>query len=128
MPSLEYFLVARAFSVDQWTNLVSVFEIVEEVHPPAFPVDLPLRAICCWNSTGEEVGKDFQASIVLRRDEAVSGPHHVNFTWKARRHRLFVDLNVNVQGPGDVVVELNLNGAHSASHTITVHQVATVQG
>lgn len=48
MARLEYFLVAESCSLDQVTNHVSMFDIIEEVHAALFPVVIPrVAAVAC---------------------------------------------------------------------------------
>ena len=41
MAELEYFLVAESVSVDQLTNRISLFNVVEQVAASKFPVTIP---------------------------------------------------------------------------------------
>src|ERR1700728_3069654 len=74
MPQLEYFLVAESLSVDQSTNRVSLFNILEEVGiaseppPSVLPGTIPggipqLVAVSSWNLAPAEANREYRVSL-----------------------------------------------------------------
>ncbi|MBI4580026.1 MAG: hypothetical protein HY718_10015 [Planctomycetes bacterium] len=125
MPTLEYFLVARDFSVDQRTNRVSIFNIMEEIHAREFPITIPNMVILCsWNAENGDNERDFQMTLrpsLDGRPVGIPQPLAHNFRIPGRRCRNFVAVEgLPLAGPGRLLVELLLNGDHVASHTIDV--------
>ena len=122
MPALEYFLVAESVSVDQTTNQVSIFNIIEDIHVPEFPAVLPqVAAVCAWNMPGTEMGQDFQATFRIVVPGAERRDHAMNFTAVHPRQRMIVRVvGVPLGAPGQLLFEVLLNGQHQASHTVNI--------
>ena len=126
MPELEYFLVAESISVDQETNRVSIFNVLEELHAESAPISYPaLVAISSWNLAENELGGDFQ--VMLRvNSPAQEAPfdYPINLSREPRRrHRIYHRLiGPTFHAFGDLRFEVLLNGEHRASHVISIIQ------
>ena len=123
MPSLEYFLVADSVSVDQFTNTVSVFHVIEQIRAPKFPVHIPRFAcVSSLNIEEEGFGKDYQLTVNIKNPSGKEGePNRINFTAEKRRQRFIAHLvNFKIDGPGQLLFELLLNEDRIASHTIDI--------
>lgn len=125
MAALEFFVVSSSVSIDQQTNRVSVFEIIEEVQARALPAILPqMVAVALFMMDDDEIGRDFQITVRIHPPSGASPPDaRMNFTAGSARHRITLRLQGLAFGEiGPWRVELLLNGDHSASHTIQVSQ------
>ncbi len=122
MPALEYFLVAESVSVDQTTNQVSIFNIIEDMHVPMLPGALAqVAAVCAWNVPPNEIGQDFQATFRIVAPGLEQRDHAMNFTAAQTRQRMIVRMiGVPVAAPGQLLFEMLLNGQHQASHTVNI--------
>ena len=123
MPSLEYFLVADSVSVDQFTNTVSVFHVIEQIRAPKFPVHIPRFAcVSSLNIEEEGFGKDYQLTVNIKNPSGKYGePNRINFTAEKRRQRFIAHLvNFKIDGPGQLLFELLLNEDRIVSHTIDI--------
>ena len=123
MPSLEYFLVADSVSVDQFTNTVSVFHVIEQIRAPKFPVHIPRFAcVSSLNIEEEGFGKDYQLTVNIKNPSGKEGePNRINFTAEKRRQRFIAHLvNFKIDGPGQLLFELLLNEDRIVSHTIDI--------
>jgi hypothetical protein len=122
MPALEYFLVAESVSVDQTTNQLSIFNIIEDVRAPALPGVIPqVAAVCAWNVRAEEMGQDFQATFRIVAPGEEPRDHALNFTVAHPRQRMIVRMvGVPITGQGQLLFEVLLNGKHQAGHTVNV--------
>jgi hypothetical protein len=126
MPKLEYFLVSESLSVDQETNNVSVFSILEELSGP-LPLAIPrLVAISSWNIEPDERDRDYQVALRIRLPSGEVMPESkdfkVNFTTTRMRHRIFQHVHgLRVNEAGELTLEVLLDGEHKASHTIAIH-------
>jgi hypothetical protein len=126
MPELEYFLVAESISVDQETNRVSIFNVLEELQADSVPFVYPsLIAISSWNLAEDELGGDFQ--VMLRvNSPAQESPfdYPINLSReRRRRHRIYHRLiGPSFHAFGDLKFEVLLNGEHRASHIISLIQ------
>ncbi|HLN28339.1 MAG TPA: hypothetical protein VK395_11415 [Gemmataceae bacterium] len=135
MPQLEYFLVAESVSVDQSTNRLSVFNILEEVHLQRVPVPegmtLPahadgipqLTAVSSWNMTDQDRGNRFQVELRLVAPGLQDPIRFVPLAFTAERDRqrtlqVIVGCPVGTP-PGELLFQLYLNDKYQASHRIT---------
>lgn len=130
MPRLEYFLVALGVSVDQTTNLVSIFNVLEDVRPGALPASIPsVFLIASWNEEEGDRGRDFQAEVRAEDPTGESLRHVANFTFTGRRHRLFLEVGMlPLRVPGNMKLSLHLNGTYQASHLLVVHTPSEPEG
>lgn len=122
MAALEYFLVAESVSVDQTTNRVSVFNVLEEIGAPQFPVLLPgCVAIALWNSVPDDAGKDFQVKLRITLPDDQSYEMTSNFVMKTDRHRSVQRIQgLPITATGVLRFDVLLNGEHQASHAVNV--------
>lgn len=124
MARLELFLVAESVSVDQSTNKVSVFEVLETV---PFKKDAQNAISRCvafslWRMEAGDDGKDFQVILRIHRP-GIEVPDDLatNFTAHSPRHRVFTHmLGLPLEELGALRFEVLLNGQHSAEHIVSV--------
>ena len=124
MPQLEYFVICGDVSVDQATNRISLFNIVEEIVLPKFPgVTIPLVAVSSWNREPSNGDTDYQVILrVCTPNDEKDFP--MNFKMPKKRHRTFQYISgIPVIQAGELKFNLLLNGQHTASHTITVDKI-----
>lgn len=122
MPELEYFVVAESVSVDQDTNRVSLFNVLETIedHLPAQIAQF--AAVAVWLSQQDEEGRDCQAmlKVTVPGDEK-DREYPVNFTIMSMRNRTIIQVEgLTVPQYGNVSFSLFLNGAYVARHTVSV--------
>jgi hypothetical protein len=134
MPRLEFFLLAESVSVDQSTNRMSLFNILEEVHilqvppdrqpPPGAFRGLPnFVAASLWNCQPTDYGQTFRVALSARppNGERPQDLGHLDFTAERPRQRILMAVvGCPVSGAGQMVFELLLNGNHQASHTVVI--------
>ena len=132
MPSLEYFVVADSISVDQDSDRISLFHIVEEVSATDLPARVPRPvAVSSWRVQPEEYGRDFQVTLKIHRPWEEKQPAYqefaINFTAERERHRMhhFV-VGLPIRQPGDLEFEVLLNGEHAARHIVTIRPLSEV--
>jgi len=120
MAHMEFFIVSEEVSVDQQTNRLSLFNVLEQVGGPDFPfVLLSATAVSLWVAEDGDDGHDFQCIVrVLLPD---GGRHELttNFTFRGRRHRIIQRIQgLPINGPGLLRFEILLNGEYRASHEV----------
>ena len=124
MPRLDYFVVAQGISVDQSTNSLSIFNVLEELRSPGFPILIPmLSAISVWIPEAEDDGRDFQCilRVTLPGEESRDIAH--NFVIGRTRHRLIQRLQgVPIQRAGEIRMQLLLNGATMHDYVVPAIQ------
>lgn len=124
MAKLEYFLVAESVSVDQITNRVSIFNVIEEVRASKYPAHISMVAVSLWNVPEDDAGRDFQTVLEVTFPDGEKKEFRHNFKMPRRRIRTMFQLaNLELKQPGPMCVDLALNGEHQATHTIDVVEV-----
>ncbi len=130
MPSLEYFIVCKDVSIDADTNEITLFRVAEDVFPPGFPYQFPkLVAVSSWNINPDEVNLDFQ--VVLRvtlPGQSGDQDFPMNLSRGRLRYRSIQGLlDIPLVEAGELRFEVLLNGAHGASHVVTVHPQGAIE-
>lgn len=125
MPTLEYFLVAESVSVDQTTNRISFFNVLEEAHTSKFPIVIPLlTAVAAWNEEEGDRDCDFQTTIIFPLPNGKNQELSQNFRMTRPRHRTIANVvGLSITQPGIVKLEIRLNGIHKAWHTIDIRKI-----
>jgi hypothetical protein len=134
MPHLEYFVVCELVSVDASTNSVSLFNVLDDIHPDEFPYWVAnTYAVSSWNLGHEDEGRDYQTALRVilphdenaSREEIDSNDFAMNIDRNQHRVRAIQGVaNIPLQRPGNLVFEVLLNGNRCATHTVIVHPVA----
>jgi len=97
MPRLLLFLPSESVSIDQQTNRLSVFHVLEQINLPQFPATLrELFIVTLWQRNRNEQPTDsFFQTIDLRDPDgtALSEPRRVQFQLTKKRHRLVSIVN-----------------------------------
>jgi hypothetical protein len=122
MADLEYFLVAESISVDQTTNRISFFNVVEQIKVQTFPAVVPqLVAVAAWNAEASDDKKDFQATTRVEHPNGHSEDFQHNFRMPGKRSRVVMTFRgMKLESPGKLLLKLSLNGEHQATHSIDV--------
>ena len=131
MAKLEYFIVCESTLVDVETNAISLFHVLEDVFPDTFPDTLArLEAVSLWNLGPEDIRTDFQATLwVTPPGEADGAPFPMNLSKGRMRYRAAQKvLYIPLDQPGELRIEVRLNGVHAADHVITIHDVGSLRG
>lgn len=91
MAKLELFLVAEGVSVDQTTNSVSAFNVLETLPLKEGKPDVIPRCVAfsLWQMEPSDIGKDFQVMLRIHRPGAELEEFPSNVTASTSRHRVF---------------------------------------
>ncbi|MEZ6152334.1 MAG: hypothetical protein R3C09_19715 [Pirellulaceae bacterium] len=128
MPKLEYFLLCESVSVDQETNRISLFNILEDFQlqakgqPPEKPHYILSQcvAVALFNREQEDGDREFTASLHFNSMEAGHPIPELKFKMERNRQRIimrFVGMPP-VDDNGVLQFKLFLDGEHCASHTV----------
>jgi hypothetical protein len=137
MPELEYFTIAQSVSIDQSTNRISLFHVLEDVgfsnelppsiEPGMLPRGIPqLVAVSSWKVSPQEFDKQFQVGLRIRNpgEQEFREIEPIVVTGERRRQRILQTLmSWPITGAGDILFELTLDGVRKASHVITAELV-----
>jgi hypothetical protein len=129
MPKLEYFLLCESISVDQETNRVSLFNVLEDLHlakPPTEGESKPafilnqFVAVAVFNRQPEDSDQEFEACLKYNLPDGAYKEHKLKFKMERNRQRIvmrFVGMPP-VGKDGLLSFDLSVNGNHSGTHTI----------
>jgi hypothetical protein len=129
MARLELFVVSEGVSVDQFTNQLSLFSVLEEVTSPDFPFVLPsAAAISLWMKEAGDDDRDFQCMMRVLLPDGYRHELTTNFRFRGRRHRVIQRIQgVPVTEPGMLRFEVLLNGEYIASHEVDVLRINSAE-
>jgi hypothetical protein len=124
MARLEFFVVSESVSVDQQTNRLSLFNVIEQVASTNFPSALPSAvAVSMWIAEDGDDVRDFQCTLRITLPNGNPYEFASNFKFRARRHRVIQRVEgFPLNEPGVLRFEVLLNGERAASHEVDVSQ------
>jgi hypothetical protein len=128
MLTFEYFLVCESATVDAATDMVSLFNVMEQFTLANLPgVIQRITAVACWRAEPGRETADYQATFRLTppgpppQGDPGYRDFPTNLVIDRKRVRLLQTVvNIPIPNPGDFRVDLLLNGQHQASHLITI--------
>lgn len=122
---MEFFLVSEDLSIDQQTNRLSLFNVLEQIKGPNFPLVLrSAAAISLWVEEDGDQGRDFQCMLRIILPNGRQHNFTSNFRFGSRRHRVIMRLQgFPIDEPGILQFEVLLNGEHKASHEVEVSRI-----
>jgi hypothetical protein len=137
---LRYFLVADSAAVDQSTNRLSLFNLIDEIHippvtqrppdqsPPIFMTQLCI--VASWDiETGDEK-QDWQLSIVahLPKEEEKTFPINFRMEPGKRIHRVIMNfVGLPIRDEGNVRLAVLLNNRPQGEQIIPVIRDGAIQ-
>jgi len=128
---LEYFVVAEGVAVDQLTNQVSLFNVLEEIKAPAFPA-LVHKAVAhgLWVIQNDlDIGTEHQVLLIIRLPDRAEHRLTTNFTVTHRRHRVTQLIEgIPLSTEGTLEFEVLLDGQHAARHLVDVERPPAIDG
>lgn len=130
MPALEYFLISEGVSVDQRTNRLSIFNVLESVDVIEFPISIPKAiAVVSLIKNDEDHDKDFQLLLKIHSPgEKKDFELRLNFVMKVERHRMIMSVeNMRVKEPGVITYKVYLNDNLLATRTSKVSQLPAIE-
>lgn len=94
MPEHVFSTVARGRAIDAQSNVLSLFDVVEEIGAPDFPAAVPvLHVVTLWKRQNNEEGMGFVQRIrVLDPDGKEVGHVDTSFRMEKPRHRVLCSL------------------------------------
>lgn len=112
MPSCEYFLACEDVVVDQWTNRMSVFNILEEISAPDFPASAGVVGVSVWRvDNDEEFDQTIDVELVIFADTERERAFPVRVVLNRARVRAIVKINnINFPEAGDVTIGIRIAG------------------
>ena len=128
MPKLEYFLLCESVSIDQDTNRISLFNVLEDfqIATAATNGKTPgyflgqFVAVALFNREPDDGDKDFEACLRFNLPNDQHSEHKIAFRMERNRQRLlmrFVGMPP-VGTDGVLRFQLLLDGTQCASHTV----------
>lgn len=125
MAHMEFFVVSEDLSVDQQTNRLSLFNVLEQISGTNFPLVLKsFAAITLWVKEAADEDRDFQCMLRIIMPNGRQHNFTSNFKFVARRHRVVQRFEgFPIDEPGILRFEVLLNGEPKASHEVEVSRI-----
>lgn len=125
MAHMEFFIVSEEISVDQQTNRLSLFNVLEQIAGPNFPLVLfSAAAVSLWVAEPGDDERDFQCTLRILTPNGDQRDISTNFRFRGRRHRVIQRLQgFPINEPGMLRFEVLLNGEYQASHEVDVTRI-----
>jgi len=125
MAHMEFFIVSEEVSVDQQTNRLSLFNVLEQITAPDFPsMLLSGAAVSLWVAEPGDDELDFQCTLRIITPGGGHREFPSNFTFRSSRHRVIHRIQgVPIKEPGVLRFEVLLNGQYKASHEVDVVRI-----
>ncbi|MEW6659609.1 MAG: hypothetical protein AB1424_13190 [Thermodesulfobacteriota bacterium] len=124
MARMEFFIVCEDLSIDQQTNRMSLFNVIEQMMAPNFPLIYSGSAISLWVSEPGDDELDFQCTLRVVFPDGSHRDFPSNFRFRSRRHRVIHRLEgIPINEPGTLRFEVQLNGQYQASHEVDVLKI-----
>lgn len=126
MAHMEFFIVSEELSVDQQTNRLSLFNVIEQIAGPIFPLVWSAVAVSLWVAEPGDEERDFQCTLRVITPGGEPRDFTSNFTFRSRtrRHRVIQRLQgFSTKEPGLLRFEVLLNGEYKASHQVDVVKI-----
>lgn len=129
MAHMEFFIVSEEVSVDQQTNRLSLFNVLEQVAGSDFPlVVLSVAAVSLWVAEAGDDGRDFQCMMRVFLPDGNRHEITSNFKFRGRRHRVIQRIQgLTINAPGLLRFEVLLNGEHQANHEVDVSRINSAE-
>jgi len=110
MPRLLLLAASLSTAVDQRTNQLSLFHVVEQFNPRTFPTPLPyFEVVCLWQrESGDDVHK-FEERVRMLSPAGIDEitNYQIEFPLDRMRHRAIVGFaGVKVEEPGFYEIEV----------------------
>uniref|UniRef100_A0A7V4G6T2 Uncharacterized protein n=1 Tax=Desulfobacca acetoxidans TaxID=60893 RepID=A0A7V4G6T2_9BACT len=125
MAHMEFFIVSEEVSVDQQTNRLSLFNVIEQIMAADFPFSLlPCVAVSLWVAEQDDYKIDFQCTLRIISPGSENREFPINFKFLSRRHRVIHRIHgVPINEPGLLRFEILLNGQYQACHEVDVGRI-----
>lgn len=128
--NVQFLLCAQSISVDQQTSRLSVFNVLEQINVPAFPIFIPeLSLVALVRKEDGDDAEENECSLTISKGEKELTLAHAVFhfsTWPLAR-LIFNFSGLGIDSPGDIDFNLVLPKGIGYKLTIPVtHIPATV--
>lgn len=114
---IEKVLCAEAIIVDQFTNKLSLINLLENVAAAGFPFVFPnLSAlISIRREDGENESPDAEIVVSISEVELAKAPLNVNFQGANYTRSIFNMAGVLIEGPGEISLVARVGGAEAVT-------------
>jgi Family of unknown function (DUF6941) len=125
--SVELMTAAHGSAIDRDTNSISIFEIIDELNAPSFPLlvqKMVIVVIFRREKVSEAESVESKIRIVMEEDLLFESDFTFNFNVNSRRNRTRLALDgFVIPKPGIVRFEILLEGKELGSHRMWANVV-----
>lgn len=101
-------LCAESSAVDNTSNLLSVFNVIDEVTSPAYPTVIPKLTVLfiVEKEDGDHDSTDAFVTINLNETELIRQPMEIAFAGKKRMRQILIVNGLVINGPGKLTTKM----------------------
>lgn len=118
------FIISEGASIDRATNQLSVFNILEDLSSPAFPLMIQKIVATIFLERNNEDETDFNANLVIKNNEQeiLSFPIPIKFSDKLKIRSIVTIGGLTVPSPGELCFNFNIASKTSLEYKIDVNK------
>ena len=122
--NLQFIAVAEGATIDRATNRISLFNLMDEIAVPAFPVMIPTMAVA--NMISRDAGEEavpVRLRITLNEQNLLLTDIQLDFQGHLRTRGVVMIQGLIIQQPGNCVVDILFGDNVAGTWTIPVQAV-----
>lgn len=122
---VRYIMCAELASVDVFSNKISMFNIIEEINSPSFPVSVPSLAVIVGASKQENDPREINSRVIFEINGERIASYEMSFAFEDVESARAIG---SVQGffipaPGQLVMRIETDAGELARWTVPCRQV-----
>jgi hypothetical protein len=123
--SLQFAVLAQAASIDRFTNRLSLFNIIEGIQSPRFPLLLPECTIALMLRRADNDPNEFDATVAIDAggNRVGQSVFRVDFDHKPYVRLISNFQNLPILGPGELQITITIPNAEPIRAGIPVIQI-----
>jgi hypothetical protein len=128
---VQFSVCAQSVSIDQLTSRLSIFNVLDQITVPAFPVFISeLTFVALLRREHEEETEQFkcQLSVMQNGKQGATADSAVRFGGASVARLIFNFSGLAIQSPGDVDFNLTLPSGEVHTLAIPINQVSLAAG
>jgi hypothetical protein len=127
---VQFSVCAQSIAIDQLTSRLSIFNVLDQINLPTFPVFIPeLTFVAIVRREQEQDAEQFKCHLVIMQQgkQAASADSPIAFGGASVARLIFNFSGLAILLPGNIDFNLTLPGGEVHTLTIPVNQILTAQ-
>ena len=127
---VQFSVCAQSIAIDQLTSRLSIFNVLDQINLPAFPVFIPeLTFVALVRREQEQDGEMFKCHLAIAKQGKLNAEAEspIGFDSASVARLVFNFSGLAIHLPGDIDFILTLPGGETHTLTIPVNQVGSTR-